>query len=121
GRSRHAFCPHARLADHGISPRRHSRRRARRQGADRSARARSLPGEPSMSMGESEEPGRAEGGRGEDGGASDGLVLQVTDLHAGYGEVPVLRGISFQLYEGEALGIVGHNGMGKTTLLKTIM
>jgi amidase len=74
-----------------------------------------------MSMGESEEPGRAEGGRGEDGGASDGLVLQVTDLHAGYGEVPVLRGISFQLYEGEALGIVGHNGMGKTTLLKTIM
>ena len=74
-----------------------------------------------MSMGESEEPGRAEGGRGEDAGASDGLVLQVTDLHAGYGEVPVLRGISFQLYEGEALGIVGHNGMGKTTLLKTIM
>jgi amidase len=74
-----------------------------------------------MSMGESEEPGRAEGGRGEDAGASDGLVLQVTDLHSGYGEVPVLRGISFQLYEGEALGIVGHNGMGKTTLLKTIM
>ncbi len=74
-----------------------------------------------MSMGESEEPGRAEAVRGEDAGASDGLVLQVTDLHAGYGEVPVLRGISFQLYEGEALGIVGHNGMGKTTLLKTIM
>lgn len=74
-----------------------------------------------MSMGESEEPGRAEAGRGEDAAASDGLVLQVTDLHAGYGEVPVLRGISFQLYEGEALGIVGHNGMGKTTLLKTIM
>ena len=44
-----------------------------------------------------------------------------TDLHAGYGEVPVLHGVSLQLWEGEAIGIVGHNGMGKTTLLKTIM
>jgi len=35
--------------------------------------------------------------------------------------VPVLRGISLQLHEGEAIGIVGHNGMGKTTLLRTIM
>jgi amidase len=51
----------------------------------------------------------------------DGPVLDVTDLHAGYGEVPVLHGVSLQLWEGEAIGIVGHNGMGKTTLLKTIM
>jgi amidase len=57
-----------------------------------------------------------------DGAAEpDGLVLDITDLHAGYGEVPVLRGVSLQLWEGEAIGIVGHNGMGKTTLLKTIM
>ena len=51
----------------------------------------------------------------------DGLVLDITDLHAGYGEIPVLHGVSLQLWEGEAIGIVGHNGMGKTTLLKTIM
>ena len=51
----------------------------------------------------------------------NGMVLEITDLHAGYGEVPVLHGMSLQLREGEAIGIVGHNGMGKTTLLKTIM
>ncbi|HYM33154.1 MAG TPA: amidase [Candidatus Cybelea sp.] len=49
------------------------------------------------------------------------VVLEVSDLRSGYGDVPVLRGISLNLREGEALGIVGHNGMGKTTLLKTIM
>ena len=61
------------------------------------------------------------GGGGTDAAEPDGLVLDVTDLHAGYGEVPVLHGISLQLWEGEAIGIVGHNGMGKTTLLRTIM
>ncbi len=57
----------------------------------------------------------------DEGATPKGLVLDVTDLHAGYGEVPVLHGVSLQLWEGEAIGIVGHNGMGKTTLLKTIM
>jgi ABC-type branched-subunit amino acid transport system ATPase component len=33
----------------------------------------------------------------------------------------VLRGVSFSLREGEAIGIVGHNGMGKSTLLKTLV
>jgi amidase len=49
------------------------------------------------------------------------VVLQVTDLRAGYGRVPVLHGVNLQIHEGEAVGIVGHNGMGKTTLLKVIM
>src|SRR5438552_1036694 len=49
------------------------------------------------------------------------VVLELADLRAGYGDVPVLRGVSLSLREGEALGIVGHNGMGKTTLLKTVM
>jgi amidase len=53
--------------------------------------------------------------------APDGLVLDIVDLQAGYGEVPVLHGVSLQLWEGEAIGIVGHNGMGKTTLMKAIM
>ena len=50
-----------------------------------------------------------------------GVVLEVSDLRAGYGAVPVLHGVSLALKDGEALGIVGHNGMGKTTLLKTLM
>ena len=33
----------------------------------------------------------------------------------------MLHGVSLQLWEGEAIGIVGHNGMGKTTLMKAIM
>ncbi len=49
------------------------------------------------------------------------VVLDVSDLRSGYRDVPVLRGVSLQLHEGEAIGIVGHNGMGKTTLLQTIM
>src|SRR5580704_19491001 len=51
----------------------------------------------------------------------NGLVLDVVDLQAGYGELPGRHGVSLQLWEGEAIGIVGHNGMGKTTLMKAIM
>ncbi len=47
-------------------------------------------------------------------------ALEVAELRAGYGEVPVLHGISFRLAYGESLGIIGHNGMGKPTLLKAI-
>ena len=49
------------------------------------------------------------------------IVLEVHDLRGGYGSVPVLHGVSLRVDEGQALGIVGHNGMGKTTLLKTIV
>lgn len=49
------------------------------------------------------------------------LVLDVSELRAGYGHVPVLHGVSLQVHEAEAVGIVGHNGMGKTTLLKALI
>ena len=52
---------------------------------------------------------------------SPSVVFEVSDLRAGYGRVPVLHGVSFGLQAGEALGIVGHNGMGKSTLLKALM
>ena len=48
-------------------------------------------------------------------------LLEVKALSAGYGRVPVLHGVDFTVEEGEIVGVLGHNGMGKTTLLKTIM
>ena len=47
-------------------------------------------------------------------------MLEAEDLHAGYGTIPVLAGISLTVAEGTFVGILGHNGMGKTTLLKTL-
>ena len=49
------------------------------------------------------------------------VLLEVKALSAGYGRVPVLHGVDFTVEEGEIVGVLGHNGMGKTTLLKTIM
>jgi len=49
------------------------------------------------------------------------ILLETKDLRAGYGRVPVLHGIDLSVSEGETVGILGHNGMGKSTLLKTIM
>ncbi|MEL6267684.1 MAG: ABC transporter ATP-binding protein, partial [Pseudomonadota bacterium] len=48
-------------------------------------------------------------------------LLEVRGLRSGYGRVPVLHGIDFAIGDGEILGVLGHNGMGKTTLLKTLM
>ena len=48
-------------------------------------------------------------------------VLDVKSLSGGYGKIPVLHGVEFSAFENEIVGILGHNGMGKTTLLKTLM
>jgi urea ABC transporter ATP-binding protein UrtE len=47
-------------------------------------------------------------------------MLAVRSLKAGYGQVPVLHGVSFSLEKGETLVLLGRNGVGKTTLLKSI-
>lgn len=48
-------------------------------------------------------------------------ALHVEQLTSGYGEAMVLRDVSFSLPSGEVLAILGKNGMGKSTLLKTVM
>jgi urea ABC transporter ATP-binding protein UrtE len=48
-------------------------------------------------------------------------LLEVAGLHAGYGRIPILNGINFSMVQGEIVGVLGHNGMGKTTLLRTLI
>jgi urea ABC transporter ATP-binding protein UrtE len=48
-------------------------------------------------------------------------MLAVKGLKAAYGRIPILHGIDLSVAEGEFVGILGHNGMGKTTFLKTLI
>lgn len=47
-------------------------------------------------------------------------MLVLEDVHASYGSVVALRGISIRVEEGEMVGLIGANGAGKTTVLSTI-
>ena len=48
-------------------------------------------------------------------------LLTVDDLHAHYGDSHVLRGVSLRVMRGRSLGLLGRNGMGKTTLIRTTL
>ena len=47
-------------------------------------------------------------------------MLNIKNLHAGYGEMPVLKDINLTIAQGEIVSVVGSNGAGKSTLLKAI-
>jgi branched-chain amino acid transport system ATP-binding protein len=48
-------------------------------------------------------------------------LVDAHDVHVHYGESHVLRGVSLSVRAGEAVGLLGRNGMGKTTLIRTLM
>jgi branched-chain amino acid transport system ATP-binding protein len=49
------------------------------------------------------------------------ILIGAQDIHTYYGASHVLRGIDFHVKRGETIGLMGRNGMGKSTLLKSIM
>ena len=48
-------------------------------------------------------------------------ILTATGLHAYYGASHILRGVDLAVLPGQAVGLMGRNGMGKTTLIRTLM
>jgi urea transport system ATP-binding protein len=54
-------------------------------------------------------------------GTDGAALLQVRDLHQAYGGSHILRGLSFEVRAGEITVVLGRNGVGKTTLLKSLM
>jgi branched-chain amino acid transport system ATP-binding protein len=48
-------------------------------------------------------------------------VLEIADIHTSYGNIRALKGISLKVDEGEIVTLIGSNGAGKTTMLKTII
>ncbi len=48
-------------------------------------------------------------------------LLEVADLHSGYGAGDILQGLDLSFARGEIVAVVGRNGVGKTTLMKTII
>ncbi len=47
-------------------------------------------------------------------------ILSITDLHVYYGNIAAVKGISFEVYQGEIVTLIGANGAGKSTTMRTI-
>ncbi len=48
-------------------------------------------------------------------------ILEIRNIESGYGEIQILWGISMSLEKGQLTSLVGANGAGKTTMLRTVM
>lgn len=51
----------------------------------------------------------------------DRLILDARDIHAWYGSSHVLHGVQLQIGRGETVGLLGRNGMGKSTLIRSLL
>jgi branched-chain amino acid transport system ATP-binding protein len=49
------------------------------------------------------------------------MMLEVDDIHTNYGESYVLQGVSLRVGQGEVVAVLGRNGVGKTTLIRSIV
>jgi urea transport system ATP-binding protein len=49
------------------------------------------------------------------------VILSTLKLRSGYGGKPVLQGIDMDVYEGEIVAVIGRNGVGKSTLMRTLI
>ena len=53
--------------------------------------------------------------------SADTTMFDIADLHTYYGDSHILHGVSLAIPRGKAVGLLGRNGMGKTTLIRTLM
>jgi branched-chain amino acid transport system ATP-binding protein len=74
-----------------------------------------------VSVPEQPQPGRApEPPREAPRAGGDGVILSVDDIHTYYGSIHALKGISIEVREGEIVTLIGANGAGKSTTLRSI-
>ena len=48
------------------------------------------------------------------------MILEVSNLHSGYGKIEILKGIAVEIPAGKIVSLIGSNGAGKTTFLMTL-
>lgn len=48
------------------------------------------------------------------------MLLEMNSIHAGYGKIKILRGVSLNVEKGQVVSIIGPNGAGKSTMFKTL-
>jgi len=51
----------------------------------------------------------------------DKIIFQISNLHAGYGSGDVLQNVNIEIRLGEIVATIGRNGVGKSTLMRTVM
>ena len=55
-----------------------------------------------------------------DAAAGNGVILELEDVHTYYGSIHALKGVSLKVHEGEVVTLIGANGAGKSTTLRSI-